>query len=170
MTYQLNAQLAEQIFDSSYLDLFERICHDKRISPNFVASILCGTITNLERQGLDSRLLKPVEILNAFQFLAEGKIAKESLEIIFEKIMAKKANSVVESIEKAAISKMDATELNKILDDLVEANLKIIQEQGARSIGPLMGLAMQNMRGKVDGQRINQLLERKIKEKIDSKE
>jgi len=168
-TYQLNTQLAEQIFDSSYLDLFERICQDKRISPNFVASVLCGTITNLERQGLDSRLLKPVEILNAFQFLAEGKIAKESLEMIFEKIMAGKADSVVESIEKAAISKMDATELDKVLDDLVEANLKIIQEQGTRSIGPLMGIAMQTMRGRVDGQRINQILERKIKEKIDSK-
>ncbi len=169
MTYQLNAQLAEQIFDSSYLDLFERICHDKRISPNFVASVLCGTITNLERQGLDSRLLKPVEILNAFQFLAEGKIAKESLEIIFEKMMAGKANSVIESIEKAAISRMDVMELDKMLDDLIATNLKIIQEQGTRSIGPLMGIAMQTMRGKVDGQRINQLLERKIKEKIDSK-
>jgi len=64
---------------------------------------------------------------------------------------------------------MDVMELDKMLDDLIATNLKIIQEQGTRSIGPLMGIAMQTMRGKVDGQRINQLLERKIKEKIDSK-
>jgi len=167
--YQLNAQLAEQILDSSYLDLFERICQDKRISPNFVASVLCGTITNLERQGLDSRLLKPAEILNAFQFLAEGKIAKESLEMIFEKIMSGDVHSVVDAIEKAAISKMDAMELDNLLTDIVESNLKIIQEDGLRSIDPLMGIVMKTMRGKVDGQIINKILMEKIREKLNSK-
>ena len=82
--YQLNAQLAEQIFDSEYLDLFENICSDKKSSPNFVASVLCSTITNLERKGLDSKLLKPEEIIKTFQLLNLGKITKESMEIIFE--------------------------------------------------------------------------------------
>jgi len=35
--YQLNTQLAEQIFDSEYLNLFEKICTNKKNSPNFVA-------------------------------------------------------------------------------------------------------------------------------------
>ncbi|MEX0910876.1 MAG: Glu-tRNA(Gln) amidotransferase subunit GatE [Nitrosopumilaceae archaeon] len=168
-TYQLNTQLAEQIFDSSYFDLFEMICQDKRISPNFAASVLCGTITNLERRGLDAGLLKPTEILIVFQFLADNKIAKESLEMIFERIMSGKAHSVVDAIEKAAISNMDANELDRLLTDIVEANLKIIQEQGLRSIGPLMGIAMKTMRGKVDGKMINQILENKIKEQLRSK-
>ncbi|MEX2349196.1 MAG: Glu-tRNA(Gln) amidotransferase subunit GatE [Nitrosopumilaceae archaeon] len=168
-TYQLNTQLAEQIFDSSYFDLFEMICQDKRISPNFAASVLCGTITNLERRGLDAGLLKPTEILIVFQFLADNKIAKESLEMIFERIMSGEAHSVVDAIEKAAISNMDANELDRLLTDIVEANLKIIQEQGLRSIGPLMGIAMKTMRGKVDGKMINQILENKIKEQLRSK-
>src|SRR3989304_87773 len=37
--YDLKPQLAEQIFDSEYLELFEKICTDKNSSPNFVASI-----------------------------------------------------------------------------------------------------------------------------------
>ena len=45
----------------------------------------------------------------------------------------------------------------------------MIEEQGIRSIGPLMGLAMKTLRGKVDGQKLNQLLEAKIKSKINSK-
>ena len=157
-----------QIFDSDYLDLFESICKDKRISPNFVASILSGTITSLERQGLDSKLLKNNEIEIAFNLLADGKIAKESLEIIFESIMSGKTHTVSEAIEKTSINKVDSSELEKILDELVNANLKIIEEQGPRSIGPLMGIAMKTMRGKVDGQKINQLLEEKIKRKLDS--
>ena len=168
-TYQLNTQLAEQIFDSSYFDLFEMICQDKRISPNFAASVLCGIITNLERRGLDAGLLKPAEILIVFQFLADNKIAKESLEMIFERIMSGEAHSVVDAIEKAAISNMDANELDKMLTHIVEANLKIIQEQGLRSISPLMGIAMKTMRGKVDGQIINKILMGKIREKLNSK-
>ena len=52
--YQINNQLAEQIFDSEYFGIFEKICSKKQNSPNFVVSILCSTITNLKRSGLDS--------------------------------------------------------------------------------------------------------------------
>ncbi len=164
--YELNSQLALQIFDSEYLDLFETICKDKRISPNFAASVLCGTITNLERRGLDSKLLKSADISEAFKFLAEGKIAKESLEIIFEGIMNGKASSIADAIQKNAITAIDDSELNNILDELVKSNIKMIEQQGLRSVGPLMGLAMKTLRGKVDGQLINQFLENKIKSQI----
>jgi len=167
-TYQLNAQLTMQIFDSDYLGLFESICKDDRISPNFVVSVLCGTITNLERRGLDSKLLKNNEIEQAFRLLADNKIAKESLEIIFESIMSGKTHTVFEAMEKTSINKIDSSDLEKILDELVENNLKMIKEQGSRAISPLMGIAMKTMRGKMDGQKINQLLEEKIKRKLNS--
>ena len=167
-TYQLNPQLTMQIFDSDYLGLFESICKDNRISPNFVASVLCGTITNLERRGLDSKRLKNNEIEKAFSLLAEDKIAKESLEIIFENIMSGKTHTVLEAMEKTAINKVDSSDLEKILDELVEANIKMIEEHGLRAISPLMGIAMKTMRGKADGQKINQLLEEKIKRKLGS--
>ncbi|MDE1766255.1 MAG: Glu-tRNA(Gln) amidotransferase subunit GatE [Thaumarchaeota archaeon] len=166
--YELNPQLALQIFDSEYLDLFELICKDKRVSPNFVSSILCGTITNLERRGLNSELLKNSDISKTFEFLAEGRIAKESVEIIFESIMNGKASSIEDVIEKNAMNTMDDNELNSVLDGLISDNITIIKQQGMRSMGPLMGLAMKNLRGKVDGQRINQLLESKIKARIDA--
>ena len=59
----LNSQLSEQIFDSEYVEMFEKICENKKNSPNFVASILCSSITNLERKGLDAMLLKPKHII-----------------------------------------------------------------------------------------------------------
>lgn len=164
--YELNPQLALQIFDSEYLDLFEAICRDKRVSPTFVSSVLCGTITNLERRGLDSNLLKNSDIAGAFGLLAEGRIAKESIEILFENIMSGKASSVDDAIQKSAISTVGDHELDAILDEIVSANMKIIEQQGDRAIGPLMGIAMKNLRGKADGQRINQVLESKIRARI----
>jgi len=167
--YELNQQLSAQIFDSEYLDLFETICKDKRISPNFVASTLCGTITNLERRGMDSTLLRTGDIFEAFGLVTEGKIAKESLEMIFESIMSGKAKSISDAIKSNALNTVEDAELHKILDELVRSNFGMIKEQGLRSMGPLMGLAMKTLRGKVDGQKLNQLLEDKIKIKIDEK-
>ncbi|MGI0018278.1 MAG: Glu-tRNA(Gln) amidotransferase subunit GatE [Nitrosotalea sp.] len=167
--YELNQQLSAQVFDSEYLDLFETICKDKRIPPNFVASTLCGTITNLERQGMDSELLKTSDILEAFSLVTDGKIAKESLEMIFGSIMSGKSKTISEAIRSNALNTIEDAELHKILDELVESSHKIIKEQGLRSMGPLMGLAMKTLRGKVDGQKLNQLLENKIKIKIDEK-
>ncbi len=164
--YELNSQLAIQIFDSEYLDLFENICKDKKIPANFVASILCGTITNLERKMPDAKTLRVVDILEAFNLLKNGDIAKESLEIIFESLMSGKAKSMPDAIKVNSLEALDDKELNKMLDEIIESNIKIIKEQGSRAIGPLMGLAMKSLRGKVDGQKLNQLLENKIKDRI----
>ena len=97
--YQLKPQLAEKIFNSEYLDLFEKICSNKKNSPNFVAFTLCTTLTNLQKQGSDRTLLDPQEIIKSFDFFAEGKIPKESIEIIFKMIVSGKAKSVEEVIQ-----------------------------------------------------------------------
>jgi len=160
--YQLNTQLAQQIFDSEYLDLFEKICTNKKNSPNFVASTLCSTITNLQRKGLDSNLLKPQEIIKSFEFLTTGKISKESMEIIFELIMSGKAKSVEESIVKSSLKNIDGEELDHILEKVINDNMNILQAQGHHAIGALMGIAMKSVRGKASGEKINQLLKEKL--------
>ena len=45
--YDLNPQLSEQIFDSRYIELFEKIIERTEVSPTFVESILCSSITKL---------------------------------------------------------------------------------------------------------------------------
>jgi len=167
--YSLNTQLAEQIFDSEYLELFEKICLDKRQSPNFVASILCSTITNLQRQGLDALLLKPEDILKSFELLANNKITKESIGIIFEVIMSGKAKSVEEAVEKTSITSLDESELNMILDKIIHNNSNIIIRDGVRSLGPMMGIAMRELRGKAAGEQVNLLLEKKIQKFLSDK-
>ena len=106
--------------------------------------------------------------MRAFELLAKGEIAKESLEIIFESIMSEKSQSVEDAIQKTAIAKVSSEDLEQVLDDIINANLKVINESGLRSLDPLMGIAMKTLRGKVDGKKINVLLEKKIKAKLDS--
>ena len=161
--YNLNFQLAEQVFDSQYIDLFEKISSKTQINPTFVASILCSSITNLERNGLNSKLLTNEEIEKTFEYLQNGKITKESIEIIFENIMAGKSNSLDEAIKNTSIETFDEAKLEEIIEKITNENKGIIENQKERAIGPLMGIAMKNLRGKASGERINKLLLENIK-------
>ena len=160
--YNLNSQLSEQIFDSEYMELFEKICENKKNSPNFVASILCSTITNLQRKGFDALLLKPEHIAELFELLADDKIPKESLEIIFENIMSGKSDTVSDAIQSTDVTSMNEGELNAILDEIIQKNMELVKELGENAITTLMGIAMKQVRGKASGQTVNVLLLRKI--------
>ena len=166
--YDLNPQLSEQIFDSRHIELFEKILEKVKVNPTFVASILCSAITKLEREGLDLKLLRNDEIVKSFHLLEEGKIAKESIEIIFENIMSGKSNTIEEALKNASIEAVDEKELERIIENIIEKNQGIIKNQKERSIGPLMGIAMKELRGKASGEMINNLLLKNIKKKLAS--
>jgi len=166
--YDLNLQLAEQIFDSVYLEIFEKICEKTSIVPTFIASILCSTITSLERNGLNSQLLRNEEIAKTFEFLAKGKIAKESIEIIFENIMAGKSKTIEDAIENTSIEIVSKEEFEKVIENIIINNKEIIQNQKERSVSPLMGIAMKELRGKVSGEMVNSLLLEKIKKFLEN--
>jgi len=158
----LNSQLSEQIFDSEYMEMFEKICENKKNSPNFVASILCSSITNLERKGLDAMLLKPEHIIESFELLASGKIPKESLEIIFESIMSGKSENVSLAMQSTDVSSISEDELNGILDEIIQKNMELVKKLGENAITTLMGIAMKEVRGKASGQTVNDSLRKKI--------
>ena len=161
--YDLNEQLAEQIFDSQYIDLFEKIIEETSVNPTFTASILCSSITKLERDGLNSKLLKNEEITKAFEFLKSGKITKESIDIIFEDIMAKNSETIEEAIKNTYSEYIDEDKIEQIIEKITNENKGIIQNQKERAIGPLMGIAMKELRGKAPGEMINNLLLKNIK-------
>jgi len=160
--YQINNQLAEQIFDSEYFEIFEKICSQEHNSPNFVVSILCSTITNLERSGLDSSLLNDKQIIKTFELLEQEKINKESIQIIFEQIMSRKANNVLQALENASITQLTENELDNILDKIIQDNTSKIEQEQIRALSGLMGIAMKEVRGKASGKIINQKLKEKI--------
>ena len=171
--YEINSQLAEQIFDSRYIELFKNIIQ-KRTSQNgkadatFTSSTLCSTIPSLERKGLNSKLLKNDEIEKAFQLLDEGKIAKESIDIIFENIMAGKSKTIQEAMKNASIEAVNESDLEEIIKKIVENNQEIVKNQKERAVGPLMGIAMKELRGKASGEMVNNLLLENIKKMLKS--
>lgn len=160
--YQLNQNLAEKIFDSNYFEIFEVLTGLTKISPSFIASKLTEDILNLERQGYDSSILNNDILLDIFKRLDAGLIAKESINLIFEKLMSKTTKNVEESINVLGIKSISDEELEKIIDKIIEDNILIIQEKRMEATSTLMGKCMTILRGKVNGKKIHDLINNKL--------
>ena len=180
--YNLNRKLASEIFDSEYLDVFEEIASITKVQPTFIASKLTEDLTRLQRQGLDASVLTDQVIKEVFTRLDRGSITKESVVLIFEKLMknepnivkivnervnvnvredmeAKIVNAAIEAVGAISISD---EELSKGLDRIIRNNMAMIKEKGVNALSTLMGRAMAEYRGKANGQKVNAMLKDKM--------
>ena len=165
--YDLNQKLAEQVFDSGYYDLFEKVMGlVKRTPPTFIVSKLTEDLVNLERQGLDSASLTDEMMIDTFKKVDEGAISKESVILIFEKIMKKEVRSVEQAIEALGIATLTTQQLEEVIAKVLEDNLSTIAEKQMGSLGMLMGRSMAVLRGKVDGQLVSEVLKAKLQERL----
>jgi glutamyl-tRNA(Gln) amidotransferase subunit E len=71
-------------------------------------------------------------------------------------------------MKNTSIESISEEDVDKIIKDIVDKNQEIIKNQKERAIGPLMGIVMKELRGKVSGEIINNLLLKNIKKKIES--
>ena len=167
--YNINRKLAEQIFDSQYLEVFEEIANSTKILPTLIASKLTEDIVSLQRQHLDTKILSKDIILDIFKRLDTGLIAKESITLIFEKLLKKECRTVNEAIEELGIKPMKEQELQMIVDKILQENTSIINSKGMASAGLLMGRCMSILRGRADGRTVNLLLNQKLEQLLRSK-
>jgi glutamyl-tRNA(Gln) amidotransferase subunit E len=82
--------------------------------------------------------------------------------------MAGKAKTIEEAMRNTAIEAVNESDLENIIQEIVEKNQDIIKNQKERAVGPLMGIAMKELRGKASGEMINNLLLKNIKKKLAS--
>jgi glutamyl-tRNA(Gln) amidotransferase subunit E len=182
--YNLNMKLASQIFDSDYLKVFEEIACETKIKPTFIAVKLTEDLISLQRQGLDASVLTDDVIKDIFTRLDKGSITKESVVLIFEKLMKNKptivkiineqinvkevletkiVNAAIEAIGTSSISD---EELSKGLDRIISNNMSIIKEKGEDALSTLMGRVMAEYRGKANGQKVNAMLKDKMSKMV----
>ena len=162
----LNAQLAEQALDSGRAPLLERVCADRRVPPNFAASAICSTLASLQkRDGLDAGRLADAEIAETFAMLADGRITKDAVAMIFERIMAGESETAAGAA--GGQGPADGGEISRILDEVVAERADYIDRAGERAAKPLMGAAMARLRGRAKGGDVSRMLADKIRARLD---
>ncbi len=164
--YGINKTLAENIFDSHYFSLFERIVSQTSLSPSFVVSKLTEDLVSLERQGYDSSILTDELLFYLFMQLNNSRISKESIPIILEKILKREVNDVDEVIKSLGTESITEEFVDETISKIITENKMIISQKGFDAIGLLMGRCMAILRGKIDGEKVNKLLLTKLTEHI----
>jgi len=160
--YDINKTLAENIFDSQYFILFEKIISQTSISPSFIISKLTEDLVSLERDGYDTSILTEDVLFYLFMQLNYSRISKESVPIIFEKLLKKEVDDVEEVIRSFGTDSLTEEFVDDTISRIISENKKVISEKGLDAVGLLMGRCMEILRGKIDGEKVNKKLMTKL--------
>jgi glutamyl-tRNA(Gln) amidotransferase subunit E len=162
--YGLNQKLAQQLMDSEYLELFEEIAREKRVSPTIVAVFLTETLKALWREGIPIEKLTSNRIKELFRALGDGEITKEALPEITSWLAKNENRTVREAVEELGLKVLPAEELENIVDQVMGQNINLIMKSGKKAYGPIMGMVMREVRGKASAEVVGEIIKRKLAE------
>jgi glutamyl-tRNA(Gln) amidotransferase subunit E len=162
--YNINKTLAENIFDSKFFSLFEKIVSQMSISPSFVISKLTEDLVSLEREGYDSSILSEDMLFYLFAELDNSRITKESIPMAIEKLLKNKSMDVREIVNSFGTESVSEEFVEESISKIIHENANVISQKGLDSVGLLMGRCMEVLRGKIDGEKVNKILMAKLTE------
>lgn len=161
--YEINSKLAEQLMDSDYLGLFEKIVAEMRLTPSFIATILTENMKNLEREGFPVDQLSENRICEAFKAVNEGLTAKESIVELLQWASKNKESSIDEAINDLGIGMLNIEQLKQIIKKIVKNEEDVITKQPEKAFNRLLGIIMREVRGKADVKIVSDLLRNELK-------
>lgn len=164
--YQLNNKLANQLIESDYLDVFQRVCSKEGIAPSFVATVLTENLKNLGREGVPVNQLTSGHLESVFSAVRAGIVAKEAASSILAWLSKNRDRTVEEAIHELRMRMLSEHELLKIVDRVIGANVNLIEERGEGAYGKIMGLVMSEVRGSADPAAVTKLIRTRIGDRM----
>lgn len=157
-TYGFDEQLARQLAYSERLLLFERAVAEG-VKPMLAARTLLATLRELKRDGVDTGALADDALLSVLGKVESGALAKEAIPDVLREVAA--GAGVEEAAERIA-PPISSAELVSIIRAILADREEFIRERGMGALGPLMGVVMQEVRGRVDGRQISDILKKEL--------
>lgn len=157
---EIGEELATQIVSSEYLVMFEK--YKEKVDPKLAANIFTNIVSQLESDGLDVESLEEEQFERLFDALEEDEISKGDIEDVLEFII--KNPSAENPIEEVMESKAGEEEIREVVKEVIEDNKEMIESQGMRAQGALMGEVMQQV--DADGGTVSRILQEEIQEVV----
>ncbi|MBT9524945.1 MAG: Asp-tRNA(Asn)/Glu-tRNA(Gln) amidotransferase GatCAB subunit B, partial [Rhizobacter sp.] len=136
--------------------------------PKLVANWMMGEISrrlNTEDLGLDASRVNATTLAQLITRIADGTISNNGAKQVFESLWTE-GGSVDALIESKGLKQMsDTGELERILDEVLAANAKSVEEYRAgkdKAFNALIGQAMKATKGKANPAAVNELLKKKL--------
>jgi glutamyl-tRNA(Gln) amidotransferase subunit E len=164
-SYGVHEQQARQIVRDGYESLFEELATDKAQAA-VVARTLLNTLPELEREGVDLAKLDEGRLRAALLAHKEGLFTKEAIPDVLKQLAS--GRSVPEAVAALGIQRVDSGEAESIVAGIVKEREAFVREKGPGAVGPLMGVVMERLKGKVDGRTASELLKKEIAKLLSS--
>ncbi|MBI1971944.1 MAG: Glu-tRNA(Gln) amidotransferase subunit GatE [Candidatus Aenigmarchaeota archaeon] len=163
MKMGLGKDLSEQIIKSEYLNDFESIIKNTGVSAKFVASVLMSAMTELRREGVKVEKINEEKMLEIFKLLEARKIGKEAVNEVLKGVSKYPMQTVEETVSKLGLKTISKEELRAIIKGIVQKNANVVKKDKRSAAKKLMGTVMKQVRGKIDGKIVNEILTDEIK-------
>ncbi|MEM0253084.1 MAG: Glu-tRNA(Gln) amidotransferase subunit GatE [Candidatus Bathyarchaeia archaeon] len=160
--HHLNEKLAKQLLDSEYSGIFESIIKETKVSSTFVAAFLTETMKSLKREGIPVEKIADDQLLELFRLVDKGEVAKEALPEIVTWLAKNEGKNVYEALGSLGLRMLSREEVEKIIEDIIIKNRKVIDEGKDKAFGFLMGVIMKELRGKADAKLVSNILKSKL--------
>jgi glutamyl-tRNA(Gln) amidotransferase subunit E len=164
--YKLNRKLAKQILDSEYLELFEGLAGETKVSATVIAVALTETLKALRRDGINVEAVTDKQFREMFTLIGSGKTAKESIPEILTWLASHEEATVKAALKSLGLGMISRKELEDLVDDVIEKNSEFIELRGKGAFGPLMGIIMKKARGRVKAQLVNEILKSRLEDAV----
>lgn len=148
---KLSDDLAKQMLRSEYLELFERLIKKKE-DPVVMANVFTSILKDLQRQNVQVSNLTDKHFEEVFQGVGSRKMMKEALPEILKYLAEHSSESVNSAITKLNLKTLSESELLKIVKEVVS--------QPGIQFDKAVGLAMSQVRGRADPQRVIKLVKK----------
>jgi glutamyl-tRNA(Gln) amidotransferase subunit E len=159
--YGLSEDLSGQLVRQNKVEDFEEILNEVNVDKTIVASLLAYSLKELKRDGHAIENLNLQTIKEILELLKNGKISKDALFDIFGYVADNKV-SPSEAAQSLNLMMLSEDDVAVIIEQIVSNNESMVKERGMGSMGPLMGMAMKQLKGKADGKLVNTLLRENI--------
>ncbi|NJE60835.1 Glu-tRNA(Gln) amidotransferase subunit GatE [Thermococcus sp. 21S7] len=160
--YGIDKSLAETLVNDERDELFEELIA-RGVKPSLAASILVVVLKGLKKEAPIENITDD-HIREAFDLYLNGKIAKEAFEEIFKELAKNPKKSAAQVAEEKGLTLLSEEEVERIIDEVVQANIDVIKAKGMGAMGMIMGRAMAKLRGRADGKLVSTLVRKKIGE------
>jgi len=158
--YAINEQQARQLVRDGHDGLFEEVGRGKGMAA-VAARTFLSTYPELQKEGVDLEALSDAKVREAFAALSAGRFAKEALPSVLRE-MARGAD-VEGAMAALGLEAMGQRDAVRVLDAIIAERAGFVREKGEGAVGPLMGVAMKELRGTVDGKAAADLLRERVR-------
>ncbi len=156
--YGIDEDLARRIAYSDRLITFEKAVL-AGIKPSLAARTLLSTMRELSRDGVDCSDIDDDQCILLLTRVNEGGVAKEAVPDILRALAGGlDLDGAIESVGPA----FSVADLESLVDRIVDERSDFIRERGMAALGPVMGIVMKEVRGRIDGQVVSDVLKRSI--------